>query len=64
MTSTLRDVTCGRRFRMLGLVWGPKSVHTADQADLQAERSLDPVGFANSGGLVFVDESAEHIALA
>jgi hypothetical protein len=29
-----------------------------------AALASDRVGFANSGGLVFVDESAEHIALA
>jgi len=26
-------------------------------------RKTQPVGFANSGGLVFVDESAEHVAV-
>ena len=37
----------------------------ADQTTMQAALdSLAPVGFANSGGLVFVDESAEQIASA
>ncbi len=31
---------------------------------VQGDRVCAPVGFANSGGLVFVDESAEHIASA
>jgi hypothetical protein len=34
----------------------------AGQASCGAGVATDPVGFANSGGLVFVDESAEEVA--
>ena len=30
----------------------------------EGSRSIGPIGFANSGGVVFVDESAEEVATA
>ncbi len=40
------------------------SVPGVDLRDLQADRVCEPYGFANSGGLVFVDESAKEFASA
>jgi len=44
--------------------WGDRHrrVLAAEEVDLDV--APDPVGFANSGGLVFVDEAAEEIAAA
>jgi hypothetical protein len=39
-----------------------ESGQSPNRSILQEDRVCAPVGFANSGGIVFVDESAEDVA--
>jgi hypothetical protein len=53
----LADLVVGDRVRV---AWGEAAV----EADDEHIGGREPAGFANSGGLLFVDQSAEQIASA